>query len=142
MKDAMKETKSFLNQIRKIDVLIKHKQDEIEQLRSLAESTSISLGERVQSSGSKQRMADTVDRYVEMEKEVTADIERLIKAKREVLEVIEQLPLDQYDLLYQVYVKGEQLKSYKTDKSESWVRSMHGIALLGVRDILRDRKKT
>ena len=142
MKDAMKETKSFLNQIRKIDVLIKHKQDEIEQLRSLAESTSISLGERVQSSGSKQRMADTVDRYVEMEKEVTADIERLIKAKREVLEVIEQLPLDQYDLLYQVYVKGEQLKSYKTDKSESWVRSMHGIALLGVRDILRDRKKS
>ncbi len=142
MKDAMRETKAFLNQVRKIDILIQNKQEEIQQLRSLAESTSINLGERVQSSGSKQRMADTIDKYVDMERGKNKEIERLIQTKMEVLEVIEQLPLDQYDLLYQVYIKGVQLKCAKPDKSESWARSTHGIALLNVREILRKRNCT
>ena len=142
MKDTMKETKDFLNQVKKIDTLIKNKREEIEEVRSLAETMAISLGEKVQSSGSKQRMADTVERYLELERKLNKDIERLLQAKREVLDVIEQLPLDQYDLLYQVYVRGVQLKCIKTDKSESWVKSTHGIALLNVRDILRQRNCT
>ena len=142
MKDTMKETKDFLNQVKKIDTVIKNKREEIEEVRSLAESMGISLGEKVQSSGSKQRMADTVERYLEIERKLNKDIERLLQAKREVLDVIEQLPLDQYDLLYQVYVKGVQLKCIKTDKSESWAKSTHGIALLNVRNILRQRNCT
>lgn len=136
----MKETKAFLNKVRKIDMLINNKLDEIQQLRSLAESTSISLGERVQSSGSKHSMADRIERIVDMEREVDAEIDRLLLAKKEVIEVIEQLPLEQYDLLYQVYIKGVELKCYNTDKSYTWVKSTHGRALVNVRDILRSRK--
>lgn len=136
----MKETKAFLNKVRKIDMLINNKLDEIQQLRSLAESTSISLGERVQSSGSQHKMADRVDRIVDMEREVDAEIDRLLLAKKEVIDVIEQLPLEQYDLLYQVYIKGVELKCYNTDKSYTWVKSTHGRALVNVRDILRSRK--
>jgi hypothetical protein len=136
----MKETKAFLNKVRKIDMLINNKLDEIQQLRSLAESTSISLGERVQSSGSKHSMADRIERIVDMEREVDAEIDRLMLAKKEVIEVIEQLPLEQYDLLYQVYIKGVELKCYNTDKSYTWVKSTHGRALVNVRDILRSRK--
>lgn len=138
----MKETKAFLNQVRKIDILIKHKQDEIQQLRSLAESTSINLGERVQSTGSHQRMADGVDKIVDMERELNADIYRLMMAKKELLEVIEQLPTDQYNLLYQVYVKGRTLQDYaiQYDRSYNWVKSVHGRALVNVRNILKENK--
>ena len=138
----MKETKAFLNKVSKIDRLINNKLDEIQQLRSLAESMSISLGERVQSSGSKHRMADVVEKYVEMEREVDAEIDKLLLAKKEVIEVIEQLPLDEYDILYQVYVKGIDLKCCKSDKSYAWIKSVHGRALVNVREILRRRKCT
>lgn len=138
----MKETKAFLNKVSKIDKLINNKLDEIQQLRSLAESMSISLGERVQSSGSKHRMADVVEKYVEMEREVDAEIDKLLLAKKEVIEVIEQLPLDEYDILYQVYVKGIDLKCCKSDKSYAWIKSVHGRALVNVREILRRRKCT
>lgn len=138
----MKETKEFLNQVRKIDVLINNKLEEIQKLRSLAESMAINLGERVQTSGSKHRMADTVERYVEMEREVDAEIDKLLLAKKEVIKVIEQLPFDEYEILYQVYVKGIELKCCKTDKSYNWVKSVHGRALVHVRDILRSRKCT
>ena len=138
----MKETKAFLNKVSKIDRLINNKLDEIQQLRSLAESMSISLGERVQSSGSKHRMADVVEKYVEMEREVDAEIDKLLLAKKEVIEVIEQLPLDEYDILYQVYVKGVDLKCCKSDKSYAWIKSVHGRALVNVREILRRRKCT
>ena len=111
-------------------------------MRSLAESMSISLGERVQSSGSKHRMADVVEKYVEMEREVDAEIDKLLLAKKEVIEVIEQLPLDEYDILYQVYVKGIDLKCCKSDKSYAWIKSVHGRALVNVREILRRRKCT
>ena len=138
----MKETKAFLNKVSKIDRLINNKLDEIQQLRSLAESMSISLGERVQSSGSKHRMADVVEKYVEMEREVDAEIDKLLLAKKEVIEVIEQLPLDEYDILYQVYIKGIDLKCCKSDKSYAWIKSVHGRALVNVREILRNRKCT
>ena len=142
MKDSMKETKAFLNQVRKIDAMIKNKMEEIEEVRSLAEAMAISMGEKVQSSGSKQRMADTVERYLEMERKLNENIENLLQAKRNVLDVIEQLQVDQYDLLYQVYVKGIELKCYNTDKSYTWVKSTHGRALVNVREILRSRKCT
>lgn len=140
MKESMKETKDFLNQVAKIDAMVQNKREEIEEVRNLAESMVINTGERVQSSGSKQRMADTVERYLDMERKLNEDIERLINAKRDVLEVIEQLPVDQYKLLYQVYIKGVELKCYDTDKSYAWVKSTHGRALVNVRDILRSRK--
>jgi hypothetical protein len=138
----MKETKAFLNKVRKIDMLINNKLDEIQQLRSLAESTSISLGERVQSSGSQHKMADRVDRIVDMEREVDAEIDRLLLAKKEVIDVIEQLSFDQYDLMYQVYVKGKTLQDYSidSDRSYNWVKSVHGRALVNVRDILKKNK--
>ena len=140
MKDTMKETKAFLNRIGKLDKMIKNKQEEVQQLRSIAESMAINMGERVQSSGNKHRMADVVDKYVDMEREILAEIDGLLQKKKEVIEVIEQLPLDQYDLLYQVYVKGVELKCYDTDKSYAWVKSTHGRALVNVREILRNRK--
>ena len=138
----MKETKAFLNQIMKINKLIEHKQEEIQQLRSMAMSTAINLGERVQSSGSNQRMADTIDRYIDELKCLEDDIGRLLTIKKEVLHVIEQLPLEQYDLLYNVYVHGAKLKDYAViaDKSYNWVKSVHGTALLNVRQILKENK--
>ena len=71
----MMKAKDYLQQVQKIDVIIKNKIIEKEQWMSMATSTTASSdGERVQSSGSQQKMADAVVRYVELE----ADIDRHI----------------------------------------------------------------
>ena len=71
--------KDYLNQISKIDRLIENKIAEMDQWKAIATgTTSYSEGDRVQSSGSKEKMADAVARYLDMENEINSEIDRLI----------------------------------------------------------------
>ena len=94
-------------------------------------------GERVQSSGSQQRMADAVGRYVDIENEVNAQIDKLVDLKKEVINTIEQLPAQEYDLLHKVYI---QLMSFAAaaaayNKHPKWAARIHGSALQKVQKI-------
>jgi len=98
----------------------------------MATSTSgCGFGERVQSSGTHQRMADAVDRVVDLEAEINADIDRLVNTKREVISTIEQLEVTEYDILHRVYVQDMDFNAVAKDldKSYSWVTTVHGRAL-------------
>lgn len=87
-------------------------------------------------------MADAVCRYVDMEKEIDADIDRLVDAKREVIEVIEQLSAVEYDVLHKVYVQYMTFDQIADiyDRSYSMITTIHGRALKNVQKILEDRK--
>ena len=64
----MMKAKDFLKQLKKLDAMITNKLIEREQWKSIATgSTGVSDGERVQSSGSQQKMADAVARYIDIE---------------------------------------------------------------------------
>lgn len=135
--------KGFLRQIRKLDALIKNKIAEREQWKAIALGTSVQLNERVQSSGSQQKMANAVERYIDIEKEIDQCIDNLIAKKQEVIGVIEQLNAVEYDILHKVYVQHFTLHevAYSIDKSYSSVTSIHGRALVNVKKILDERVK-
>jgi DNA-directed RNA polymerase specialized sigma subunit len=138
------EALSFLLQLRKIDKLIENKLIEIEQWKSMATDITARMGgDRVKSSGSQTRMADAVERYVDIEAEIKRDVDRLMEAKKDVVSVIEQLHAQEYDILHKIYV--QYFTFYEVADilgiSYSAVTTAHGRALKNVQHILNSRKK-
>ena len=137
-------SKSYLLQIRKLDTLINNKLAEVDHWKSVAFSTgTYSEGERVQSSGNKQKMASAVERYIDIQEEINADIDRLIDLKQEVIKTIEVLPEKEYDVLHKVYVQGMSFDEVAdlADRSYSWATTVHGRALASLQRVLDERKE-
>lgn len=148
----------FLEQIRRLDRIIENKMVEKEQWKALAMNTVAApppdTGVRVQSSGDQQRMASSVERYIFIEEEINAYIDKLVKAKRDVTAVIEQLDRIEYDVLHKMYVG--QVKAddpsmrvkYWTlneiaalyDRSYNWAKAKRGQARKNVQKILDARE--
>lgn len=136
--------KEYMNQISKIDRIIQNKIVEMEHWKAIATSTTVSTeGERVQSSGSKEKMADAVCRYMDMQTEINDDIDRLIDTKQEIISTIEQLNVDEYDVLHKIYVQFKTFQEVAAEKgkSYSWVTSKHGRGLANLQRILEGRRK-
>lgn len=138
------KAKEYLLQIRKLDTLINNKLAEVDHWKSVAFGTGAwSDSERVQSSGNKQKMASAVDRYVDIQAEITADIDKLIHLKQEVIRTIEVLPAKEYDVLHKFYVQGmtfDEIADFH-ERSYSWATSVHGRALASLQRVLDERKK-
>lgn len=135
--------KDYLLQIQKLDRLIENKLMEVAHWKAVATGTTVcSEGDRVQSSGSKQKMADAICRYMQMEDEINNAIDRLVGIKQEIIETIERLPINEYDLLHKIYVQGMEIyeAAVEMDKSYRWATSVHGRALANVQKILNERK--
>lgn len=136
--------KSFLLQMKKLDKMIENKMVEKEQWIDIAQGTTAMLGsERVQSSGSQQKMADAVERFIEIENEIDECIGKLIEAKKDVISVIEMLDVVEYDFLHKVYVQYIDLKEVAVmlGKKYTWATTTHGRALQNVQRILDERER-
>ena len=136
--------KDFLKQLKKLDRLIENKLAEIMQWKSIAMGTTAQMGgERVQFSGSQQKMADSIERYIDIEHEIKECIDELYRTKKDVIGVIEQLKATEYDVLHKIYVQyltfDEVAALY--GKSKSWSTTVHGRALKNVQRILDEREK-
>lgn len=147
------KAKDFLKQVMKLDMMIENKLIEREQWKSIAMGTTSSGADvmvngvahkmdRVQSSGSQQKMADAVARYVDIEREIDAVVDELIETKKDVVAVIEMLAPIEYDILHKVYVQHITLDDVadRLGKTYSWATTIHGRALKNVQDILDSRE--
>lgn len=133
------ETKEFLSQPKRLDLQIKNKLIEKQQWRDLALGITANMdGERVQSSGSQQKMADAIAKCIDMEAEIDNLIDRLIDKKKEVIEVIEQVdsPIE-YDVLHRIYIQYHTLQDVADHygKEYGWATTTHGRALKSVQEI-------
>ena len=152
----MKPTKAkeFLGQIKKINVMIENKLAEVEHWKSVAlgivpSGTDVKINgvvqqmDKVQGSGSQQKMADAINKYVDLEAEINDDIDKLIDTRKNIIETIELLEAEKYDLLHKVYVQGFTLDEVAAmyDFSYSWATTLHGRALKDVERILNEREK-
>lgn len=136
--------KDYLKQLRKLDIMIQNKLAEKEQWKGVALGITAQMGgERVQSSGSKQKMADAVNRYVDIEREIDEYIDKLIDAKKDVINVIERLDATHYDVLHKRYIQGMSYDEigYVCGQSKSWATTTHGHALKNVQKILDERER-
>lgn len=135
--------KEYLKQIEKLDLMIDNKIAEIAQWKSVAlKVTAFSDGERVQSSGSKQKMADAINRCIDIEEEVNQLIDNLYEVKRDIISTIEQLNATEYNILHKVYVQHESLQDVADDygKAYTWITTVHGRALKNVQEIIEKRE--
>lgn len=137
------EAKEFLKRYKKYETLIRNKTIELLQCKADAKTITSSWNtERVQGTGNPHKMADAVGKYIDMESELKKHIDDMIDAKKEIVETIEMLKTDQYDVLHRLYIQHMKFKeiAFECEKSESWVATIHGRALKSVQKILDERE--
>ena len=127
------DTKTYLGQISKLDFIIKNKVEEINQLRDMACSISVSLKEvDVQSSGEPDKMGSLVSKIADAEVELAESIEHSFQKKREITKQIETITnTNQYRVLYNRYVLCKNWKTITSEMECSFrgAMSIHGRAL-------------
>jgi len=139
------EAQMYLKKVEKLDAIIKNKLIEQQQWKDIALGITAHMdGERVQSSGSKSKMADAVEKCVDMEAEIDSLIDSLIDTKKEVIQTIEQLDSAyEYKLIHLKYIQYVDL----ADIAEMWgkeyttITTAHGRALAHVQEILDKRNQ-
>lgn len=138
------EAQTYLEQVEKLDARIRNKLIEQQQWRDIALGITANMeGERVRSSGAKSKMADAVERCVDMEAEIDGLIDILVDTKKEVIQTIEQLDSAvEYDVLHRRYIQfqGFQEIADHYGKEYGWATTTHGRALKGVQEIMDEKK--
>lgn len=134
--------RTYLNQIRLIETRIQHKKVEKKRWMELATGLSVGMGERVSSSGNKQRMATAIENGIDKDCRIDFQIKELIAQREEIINTIEQLPEREADVLYQKYVSGKKLKEIEFERSEaeSTISQSHRTALKLLQKILDERE--
>lgn len=134
------DAKEFLKQVEKLDARIQNKLIEQQQWRELALGITANMeGERVQSSGAKSKMANAIDKCVDMEAEINSLVNMLVGMKKEVIQTIEQLdsPIE-YNILHMRYIQFKDLQEIADhySKEYGWATTTHGRALKHLQIIL------
>jgi hypothetical protein len=131
--------KENLLRIRKLDKLIENKMAEAQQWREIATNISANMsGERVQSSGSTDTVANAVCKAMDLENEA-----ELFKWEKEnIIKQIEKLPVIYYDVLHKIYVQDIPIKSIAAQyhKRYEWASRKHREALEAFEKLLKGKK--
>jgi RNase H-fold protein (predicted Holliday junction resolvase) len=137
------KAQEFLRQVRKLDLQITNKLIEQQQWKDIALGITANMdGERVQSSGAKSKMANAVEKCVDMEAEIDSLIDKLIDIKKEVIQAIEQLDSPtEYDILHRRYIQFLSLQEIADHyrKDYGWATTTHGRALKSLQSLLDEK---
>ena len=138
------KAQEYLKQYKKQQSIIANCLAEVARWEDIAFSiTGNTEGVRVQSSGSKQKMADAIDEYTDIKAEIKQEIAVAEEIQREIKKTIKELKEAEYDVLHKVYIQGMEFKevALSKNKSVSWATSVHGNALTSLQQILDEREK-
>lgn len=157
------KAKDFLKRLQWLNKRIENKLEEKKHMRAIAYGTAVRMdSERVQTSGSKDRLGDIVATYVDIEAEINQAIDQLYNARQDIIGVIEKLEdATEYDLIHKMYVGKIVFKDSDNEddaifeiqcydlydiarlyqKTYSWATTIHGRALKNVQRILDEREK-
>lgn len=134
----------YLKQIKTMDAKINADIEELAQLEALAtKTTSVLGGERVQSSGSQQKMADCVAKIVEMKQQIADEIDAYIDFKKEARDVICVCDADCLTLLHKRYFQFKKWERIAVEMNFTyqWVSDgLHQRALAQVQKVLDERE--
>lgn len=133
-KDLSQQAKEYFAQIRKTDRLIHRLDSTIATLRSSLTSTGSQLKQdKVQTSGPKDTLGETIAKIMSLEDDINTRIDELVTMKKETFSMISKVPdLDQQNVLVGRYI---QLKKWEDLAAEfeyttQWLFEIHGKALL------------
>lgn len=137
------KAKDYLKQLDKMNAIIQNKMIEKSQWHDIALGvTAHSGGERVQSSGSQQKMSDALNRCIDIEREIDRLIDVLIDTKLEIIRTIESLNATEYKVIHMRHIQGMTFDEIGDvcDKSKSWATTVYGRALQHLQWILDERE--
>jgi hypothetical protein len=127
----------YLLQIAKLDNIIINKLNDYNRWVTIAEGLGgFSVGDRVQASRNLQRGSDAVLRYIDIERE----IKQLRQKRQDIISTIERLSVNEYKVLYGVYVEGKMLKECTFGMSYEWAKTTKEKALAHVQAIIDEKK--
>ena len=129
------QAEKYLSRIILIDAIISNKKEEYNRCVKIAEGLGdFSVSERVQTSRNLHSGQNAIIKYIDIENEIKA----LEKERQAIIHTLEQLPPDEYKVLYKIYVNEHTLKeiSYSAGKSYEWVKKVKQKALKRVQLIL------
>lgn len=138
------KAQEYLKQYEKQQSIIANSWAEVARWEDIALSVTGNMeGERVQSSGSKQKMADAVIEYSDIKSDIKHEIAEAEEILCEIRKTIQQLKEPEYDVLHKVYILGMEFKEVAAakGKSVSWATSMHGNGLKSLQQILDKKEK-
>lgn len=100
-------TEEYLNQISRLNKTIDNKLIELAQLKELAYGiTSISVGEKVQSSTSYDKIGDVCAKIDKMEREIDKVVDTYVDTKNQIIRQIESIDKEiYYEILFLRYIK-------------------------------------
>lgn len=133
----------WLESVEKTDSIIKNKLIEKQQWKDIALGITTNMeGERVQSSGAKDKMACAVMKCVDIEAEIDSLLDKLIATKKEVIQTIEQLysPME-YNVLHMRYIQYLSLQEIADHygKDYEWAKLTSKRGVQHVQAILKKR---
>ena len=148
-KELSQRAKDYFAQIRKTDRLIKRLTDTVFTLRSRLTSIGCELKQdKVQTSGPKNSLEETICKIDELERTINARIDELVDMKQEAFTMINRIPdLDQQNILIGRYIQLKKWEDIALELNFSiqWVYELHGKGLLAFSqansEFFRNREK-
>lgn len=148
-KELSQRTKDYFAQIRKTDRLIQRLTDTVNTLRSGLTSQSYELKpDKVQTSGAKDTLGETIVKIMSLEEDINARIDELVDMKQEAFTMINRIPdLDQQNILIGRYIQLKKWEDIALELNFSiqWVYELHGKGLLAFSqmnsEFFRNREK-
>ena len=127
--------KEYLSQARYLDARINTKIKQLEALNTLATSaTSVLTGMPHSPNKATSKMADIVDKIVDLQAEINRDIDALVDLKGEMRSKLEMLPAEDYkailEMRYLCFMSWEQIAS-NLGLSVPYTYKLHDRALKG-----------
>lgn len=125
--------KQYLGQISRLNKMIANKLSEIYQIKSMALNISVLNEEdKVQTSGSKDRIGDMVAKMVDLEKEAQSYVDAYTDLRRKTIMQIDSMPKEtHYKVLFSKYIEDKTFDVIAEEMGYSWrqVIRIHGAAL-------------
>ena len=148
-KELSQRAKDYFAQIRKTDRLIQRLTDTVNTLRSGLTSQSYELKpDKVQTSGPKDTLGETIAKIMSLEDDINARIDELVDMKQEAFTMINRIPdLDQQNILIGRYIQLKKWEDIALELNFSiqWVYELHGKGLLAFSqmnsEFFRNREK-
>lgn len=138
--------KEYLEQVGKLDAIIDCKLADVNRLYAMATRITPTLKQDAVSGGmgGNDRMANAVAKIVDLQREIDADIDRLVVLKREISRTLERLKLpNHYTVLYDRYLLGMSWDDIAADMGycKRNVQVIHGGALAALNRLLDEKKE-
>lgn len=142
MKSKRMSTRKYLSQVRAMEVRIRHKEIQLNELKEIATSGGAIRydKDKVISTVRTDKLEAQVVKYVDLENEIRADIQRYLETKNRIIAEIHSMTDSRYmDVLFKRYVEGKDIFQIADEVGYSYDWTRH-LFLEAIDEFEKNRK--